>query len=435
VLAKKYLQLIFILAFGFLCLTENSYAANKPDGDCDIFAGKAEMVQPNQLPVGTTFWGFYKCSSCGLETSSKPSGNTVACANCGSTHTDEKFYAVSVGKVGVTQDQHADDKNSAQAASGKKWTCPSCSTSNFNTATACEQCGAPKPGSPHQYLGHEHEAIPSADQLVQKNPRFKGKKKIMMWAAAALVSTSAIIGIKWGFSSYEVTGTVAGTGWQHTVVVDKFTQTTDEDWANQVREQQPVMPQGGRGEVPGKFNIRNPHTAVHHYQSVQTGTETVQVPYDEPYTDTETQTVDNGNGSFTTQTVTVTRSRTAYRSETRPVYTQVPVYETKVDYDTFVWLENYRRNLKGDFPKDADPLPWPVVEAGPLERLRHFSEYKVILTYNDGKNKQSYEVTPATESDFRSWKPGSLYILVKNNFGMVLNIKPLNAEVSSETDF
>jgi len=226
-----------------------------------------------------------------------------------------------------------------------------------------------------------------------------------------------------------VTGKVSSADYTHTIALERFEETTKRDWDQDVRKSSPVMPVGGSGERSGQFNIRNPREELHHYEKEFTGYRTETYTDREPYTTYESRTKSNGNGSFTQQSVPVTKYRSVVKTRQVKEYRDKPIYRIKVDYDTYLWFEKFRRHVSGSLPhSDDQALPWPHVTPGPLDRLRHFSDYKVIISYEyDGKTK-SYEVTPSTESEFRNWQPGEERILVRNNFGMILEVKPMEQD-------
>jgi len=188
----------FLFQLLLVLLTPRLADAMTPDDSCDVTGGRMEFSKPSDLPDDTTFWGYYKCSNCVTETSSKPIDGVQTCDNCGSPHTNEAFYATKKGTEAVAEDQLATSENIDEALSGEKRVCPYCKSTQFDNEKNCLQCGGGADGLAFDQRYDSAGLERFERDQVAKNPRLKKKSKVVMWASGAVILVASTIGLSWG---------------------------------------------------------------------------------------------------------------------------------------------------------------------------------------------------------------------------------------------
>ena len=383
-----------------------------------------------------TFYGFWTCRSCGRENSGKDRN----CNGCGHPRDkDTKFYPVSRGNSPKPREYIENFVDP-----GPDWNCSFCGGMNSATRNDCEGCGHTRDESDKHYFelhperveqrknlsdfNHDSDAptwdtegdpiyrkrqeqtedeYPEedhfentrSDEAVQPDSNFFGTTEkslldraknfsfLIKPALAVLALVALIIGLVFLLKPKAAEVTVIDKTWERNVVIEEYRTVHEEDWS---------IPIGGR-QTGSHQEIHHYDTVLDHYETV-TKSRTVQSGGHYEVTGYQ----DNGNGTFTEITTYVPDYTTETYTEQEPVYIQVPVYQTKYEYDIDKWQFDHYETTRGhtDRPYFAETkdLPQDFRTNGTNET------YKITATYTY-KNK-SYQKD--FKIDFDKWQAISI---------------------------
>lgn len=209
------------------------------------------------------------------------------------------------------------------------------------------------------------------------------------------------------------TAKLQSKNWLRTVQVEDLKTFRETDWHNH-------LPIGAR-------QVRS-FTALRYYDHVRTGSRTeYRTVTDRVQTGTrrvKTGTRNKGNGFFEdvyeTRPVYETRSRQEPYSV--PTYTDIPVYDTKVEYDIDRWVPGqvYRADGTNDAPH------WPNIMVGPNQRRGNAADsYRAV--FKDSKGETVEKIV--NEAQYNTLNAQVTYKL-NTAFGSVTDVQELQAEKS-----
>jgi hypothetical protein len=355
--------------------------------------------------------GCWDCASCGAV---GLLGREVSCTQCGNPRAEGTRFYLQEDAPEVT-----DAERLAEANAGADWLCEHCSASARATDESCPGCGAPRGSSPTQEVKdyaladvprtgerEERRAIPPAPQTAAApRPRRSLFKR-------AMVGLLALMGWCY-FRPREITATLAEKSWERSVEVEAYRTVRESDWS---------VPAGGR-TINSFQAIRSYRQELDHHETrTRTVSEQVQVGT-RTYTCGQT---DMGNGYFEDKTCTEPEYETRSHEETyqEPIYRQVPIYDTKYDYDVERWVTDTVLVASGtaDDPADADAPSWPNPRLAERRRVGDRKE-KYILVFREGDDTYRTEV-PLSQYD--ALRVGGAMRIKVNNAGLVRIVEPAN---------
>ncbi len=390
--------------------------------------------------------GAWDCTQC--NTKGIP-GRQLNCSHCGDPRNplldpEERPYLPANASV-VT-----DDEGLRLAELGPNWNCGQCGESNLSTSIRCMKCDEPlnyddDVAGVHTYVSGvdaQGVATVSDEQLdedridlvlegtdnlrelepdpliapsrtlaaadiprrgiVDPPPRAQpyrlsvalGGKTLPKSTPIVSAIVAAIIVILGGgtltyntfFKTSTVELTVNNMTWERQIEIEEFRTLNREGW-----------------DHPTDARIQSKRPKVHHYESVKTGTITVE--YTESHevkTGTTTvevacgsRTVDNGNGFFTEETTYCDQEVPVYQTvhETKEreedVYEDIPVKKTWYVYEIDRWETDRFDTSSGDSDKAGVMPAWPATtESGSDERVGNEKRetYEVDLTDAEGRS-------------------------------------------------
>jgi hypothetical protein len=298
--------------------------------------------------------------------------------------------------------------------------CEHCASSARATQDVCPGCGAPRGSSPTQAVTTygmadvprdgerpERRAVPpEAAAAIPPTPPNRPRS----WLKRGAVAMLALLGWCY-FRPHEVTATVAEKSWERSLEVEAYRTVRESNWD---------VPSGGR-TVNSYQAIRSYRQELDHYETrsrtvseqVQTGTRT--------YTCGQK---DMGNGYFEDQTCTEPEYETRSHEESyqEPIYRQIPIYDTKYDYDVERWVTDTVLVVQGkaDHPSDADTPTWPQPRLSERRREGERKE-KYVLVFHDDRNHTYQREVPLTQ--YQALHVGEPAHIRVNNAGMVLAVE------------
>ena len=289
---------------------------------------KAATVTDSELLKLATARADWFCSHCG----SGNIGNGDKCSSC------------SASRYGTAEEDHPDFKGDHKKAQIEMWACSRCKGLTDTDDTSCSKCGHPRyepvpPSSPDEestprptkrdkvaetWARVQAEAPPKEeDPWVERAQAEQTSRQRMLifggGAAAVLLTLFVAFGI-WASQTHETTGTVTGSTWSQSVIVQQWTDITERNWAHQTSEVREVLPVHGSGERAGMEKLastcRQEHFSDERYvcgshqeceDVYRTERESYSCSKSESYVCGETCS-DNGNGFATCRDKHCTRS-------------------------------------------------------------------------------------------------------------------------------
>lgn len=421
------LLLVLYVVFGCGLLTQGAAATDK---NCFGEAFPQPPKKPGEIDiddvaVGTTVWGKYKCTGCKQIVTGNPNDltGTVDCPNCGKPQSKgEKAFLgkhdkFTQGEVVTTQ------ADRTRAESGEHWNCSFCSAARYPSDPRCAGCGAEK--DPIYEARKEelarHAAEESARSREIENPTYKGVPTSVKVAAGVGAAAAVGGGVYWATRETAMDAVVSNMAWSHTIQRETFTQKTERDWRRKIPRESPRMPVNGVGEIAGAENIRDCQNEKSGTKQVSDGMKDVEV--DEPIEIKDPPTYDwqdNGNNSFTKVEVPHSHMGTHKVWKRVEQFHEEDVFEEKCTYDTYEWQPNGEpKSTTGTTSTPGTPLPWPKVAMGPIDRPRPSSSYRVTFSYRLKDKVMNVDKAYPTEEQFSQWTPGSNVVIKRNNLGAV----------------
>ncbi len=273
--------------------------------------------------------GRWDCNRCGHSGNLGPSTH---CSQCGATRPKEVVFYLPEDAEIVT-----DEDRIQEAHQGADWVCGYCVSNNKASNLHCTTCGNPNGGKEKTLEQREYALgeVPTGEkeksayqddyeELMEKKPGLARLLKKLGLPGGILV---AVFGFLASFSS-TIDVTVEAMPWERTIFTEHYIEVEEEDW-----------------QVPTAGRMLDAFQAVHHYNKVSKGFETVTR---DKKVQVGTRKVvcgqrDKGNGYFEDvycdEPVYETQTET-YQEE---IFEKVPVYKTKYRFAIFRW-------------KDAEPL-------------------------------------------------------------------------------
>ncbi len=376
------------------------------------------MTERRRIIEGT--WSCNSCDHQGIP------GRDKVCPNCRNPREDAEakfdFGAADAASGKRTAATVTDEQVLAAAAAGEDWFCEYCAASNRGDAPKCKSCRAERSATsprakPQTLLPTPPPAVPAAPP-----PKKRSWGLILGGIGLAMVSCCGVCGI-WATRTHEVKGEVVAMEWTRKAHLERFDETTKEDWRDALTVTAPVMPTNGAGERPGVADIRACRREQRTTRKVADGTERVCRTKSRRVScgsEERCSTKDLGNGMAEEVCRDVTKycdeSYEDCQSETR--YRTEPVFADKCSYTTFAWRQVDEQVLSGD----EATLSWPTVSPGARERMRREESYRVKVRYEDEGKQTEHLVEPKTEAEFLAWKRGGAVTVKVDNLGSVSEV-------------
>jgi hypothetical protein len=357
--------------------------------------------------------GRWDCATCGAV---GLLGRDLDCTQCGNPRPEGTRLYLPEDAPEVTEPERL-----AEAGAGADWACEHCGASARATDDCCPGCGAPRGTSPTQEVATFAMAdVPreGGEQERRANPPPPPPPPVRRrnpWVVRGVIAMLVLLG--WCFfRPREITATLAEKSWERSLEVEAYRTVRESDWN---------VPSGGR-TVNSFQAIRSYRQELDHYETrTRTVTEQVQ-------TGTRTYTCgqkDLGNGYFEDQTCTEPEyeSRSHEESYQEPIYRQIPIYDTKYEYDVDRWVTDTVLVAQGkaDDPGDADAPAWPQPRLADRRREGERKE-KYVLVFHDNRDHTYQREVPLEQ--YQALRVGASTQIRVNNAGTLLEVKVPGAE-------
>jgi hypothetical protein len=384
------------------------------------------------------FWGKWDCTSCDTR---GISGEFKICSSCGNPREKGELANAYVSGSKLNSGRVVGVEEVKTPYVGPDWHCFNCDSGNKGNVDKCKQCGAPAAGNtPQKYSKTFTEKINppprnnpkyppyTPPKTPRNNPPLSPPPSPPSSKAAILVSSGVstltvlgglalaitlIVGIWWGFSSYEIPGEVTGMNWSHTTSKQTFSQYSDNDWRSNLTESRTIMPVNGSGEHAG-VNIGSCYQKHHHYEQYQCGTTTEQRSR-QVQTGTKEQCSapkSMGDGSLQQDCWDVPTYSTEYYDVQVPKYCENSIEKPYCSYTSYRWVSSGSETDKGS---GKQPREWPTLTVGQHDRLLYTGSWAVRIDYDD----TYHTVKPRNERDYLTWNVGDQVTVEKFNIGAV----------------
>ena len=333
------------------------------------------------------YWDCPVCGNKGIR------GDVTNCPSCGRARGEVQFYMKGYTE-GETREEnersdveYLDEEQAKYVSKNPDWYCSFCNSLNSDNAEFCSNCGSSRADSEANYFEmlqkkKEREAAETAAQPQVSSSQQKPSRSPMK---VLLVVLLAIIALFMWLNGNKTSGDLTVTSLQ---------------WARNINIEENRMYQESGWELPAGAEQTDARSELHHYDSVLSHYESVEVQrsrqvvdhYETYYTYT-----DNGNGTFTEVPHERPVYTTEYYTETvqQPVYQQIPRYQTKYYYNIWRWTPSRDVTASGE---DHNAF-WPEVELGENEREGQRTE-AYTFTVEHRKNKGAPETYRLAESDW-----------------------------------
>ena len=333
------------------------------------------------------YWDCPVCGNKGIR------GDVTNCPSCGRARGEVQFYMKGYTE-GETREEnersdveYLDEEQAKYVSKNPDWYFSFCNSLNSDNAEFCSNCGSSRADSEANYFEmlqkkKEREAAETAAQPQVSSSQQKPSRSPMK---VLLVVLLAIIALFMWLNGNKTSGDLTVTSLQ---------------WARNINIEENRMYQESGWELPAGAEQTDARSELHHYDSVLSHYESVEVQrsrqvvdhYETYYTYT-----DNGNGTFTEVPHERPVYTTEYYTETvqQPVYQQVPRYQTKYYYNIWRWTPSRDVAASGE---DHNTF-WPEVELGENEREGQRTE-AYTFTVEHRKNKGAPETYRLAESDW-----------------------------------
>lgn len=331
--------------------------------------------------------GVWDCRYCGKKGIPGPETD---CTGCGSPRDPDVDFYLPEDAEYIT-----DEKEIEEAEAGPNWTCAYCGSDNRAVEDRCPSCGNTRSDSDRmrEVKEYDEEDVPHTEEDTRETePSIPGesareargtspkKPGLGCGITGAAILTAIIALLIFLFWPRQVNVSVISRNWERTIDIEHFTPVRESGWS-----------------LPANARLIREFQDIHHYDKVldhyETRTKQVKVKVgEEQYVCGK---IDMGNGYFKDKYCT----RPVYenREETyqEPVYTKVPVYRTRYEYNVKRWkLERVSRaGGKNNPPK------WP--EGPPSGNEWREGERKETYTFELQDPEQK---THELEVDFNTWQ-------------------------------
>ena len=353
--------------------------------------------------MGKLVMGYWDCPYCDKK---EIRGDTAVCPACGRPRGQVKFYMKGQAQNqerradDVADIEYVDEEKAKYVSRNPDWYCSFCETLNSDNAETCRSCGASRADSEANYFQMREKV--EAREAAGRKPAAETPKKpsrlpmILIACVLAAVGLFMFMNGKTTSRDYRITG----FSWERAIQVEQNQLFHESDWS---------VPSGG--------SVTSQRSEIHHYDSIFDHYENVEVQrsrrvvdhYETYYTYT-----DLGNGLFDQVEHQRPVYTTEYYTETeqRPVYAQVPRYQTKYYYDIWRWTPTRQATASAD---DHSPYwPDPQLKADEREGQRA-AVYRLTITNTKNNESARYRVS---ESDWNGLREGEdIYFTVKRSGG------------------
>jgi len=369
----------------------------------------------------------WDCASCDR---TRILGRHTRCPSCGASvrvnNRQDPYYDPGPGAPEVT-----DPELLRMAMAGVNKVCTRCDAIFRAGDTECPSCGTVPAEGVDIRLGGTPPRPPRPSQSYQPwtpDPPSTPRTPVPPAAVAGVLAALALLALLcWGFSSHGVTAEVTAKTWSRTVAVETWVQVTRSDWSHNITTTSHVDPVEGHGERAGKENVRNCRQDISGYHKVRTGSHQVCASFLPLIPNAEAGSHGNGFGSHSSPSHSSPSHSSPSSHASSPHthvptchtvtdYTSVPDYDTKCDYDTWVWAPTTTKTAEGTA---TDPRVWPELDAaGALQRTVKSENAAVTLTY---RTTETYEY-PIAAAVYDQWPIGKQVPIRVSNFGSVSEV-------------
>ena len=346
--------------------------------------------------------GYWDCPYCGTRGNR---GDVVNCPSCGRARGEVQFYVKNYEEgQSLTEDQlnqyeQVDEEKAKYISKNPDWYCSFCNSLNSDNARNCGNCGASRADSESNYFQmlqkkKDREAAEAAAQPQVQEPK---KRTRPPWLVIACVVLAVIGLVVWLNGKTSGDWKVTGLYWERSVQVEQNRMFSESDW---------TLPAGAEQTA-----ARN---ELHHYDSVLDHYETVEVQRSRQVFDHYEYTlVDNGNGTFSEQSHPVYRTEYYTDTEQKPVYRQVPRYQTKYYYNIWRWVASRVATASGD----SHDAAWPDLNLAEDERDSGRNEQKYIFTVENLKKPGETRSFQVDENVWDGINTGDTLTITDTNTG------------------
>ena len=330
--------------------------------------------------MGRIIMGYWDCQYCGAK--GNP-GDKRECPKCGHPRDESvTFY--------MKDKEYVSEEKAETVSKNPDWYCSFCNTLNSDKDEFCKGCGASKLDSEKNYFEIQEEKIrKAAEEAAQSQtsvPTRSGFKKrwILLGILVALLIYSLI--------PKHNPAKITSLDWTRTISVEQNVLCEEDDWS-----------------LPNGAELTGTREEIHHYDHLLDHYEDVQVQKSRQVIDhyeTRYTYKDLGNGYFEEESYEepVYTTEYYYETEERPVYIDVPRYQTKYYYTIWRWKESRKVTDSGT----GHTAKWPEYSLATDEREgRKEGTYTVTFTNDKGKT-YTYEMS---ESDWNNVNVGDAYDL------------------------
>ena len=348
--------------------------------------------------------GRWDCTQCGTVGNR---GRQKSCPSCGHPRPEKvRFYLPSDTKK-------VEDKALIQKAkAGADWICDYCAASNHAEKKSCKQCYAPRDGNRTQEVKeYKQGAVPrQGDEADEPAPSPPPQKKAEEKPAQSMSRSGWLMLLALVFlclcgtwflflRNTNVNATVTGFEWERTIQVEEQKTLTEEGW-----------------DIPADGRYISEEEAIRSYNQVfvRNETRTREIP-EQVQTGTRSYPCgqrDLGNGFFEELTCQEPTYETRIRTETyqEPVYTQVPIFDTKYTYEIDRWVDG---RLEKETGTTQNP-EWPLIYLTEFEREAERNETYFIEFTNVDEKRYTIEMELA---EWQTFSLGDEEIIIVDSFG------------------
>ena len=344
--------------------------------------------------------GYWDCPVCGTK---EIRGDVTNCPSCGRARGDVQFYVKdyqegqSLREEELNQYEHLDEEQAKYVSKNPDWYCSFCNSLNSDNVESCGNCGASRADSEANYFEmlkrkKEREAAETAAQNAQ--PQTKRRSPLAVFAVILLAIIAIFVWMNGSKTSGDLK--VTALNWTRVISVEENRMFNESGWT-----------------LPAGAEQTDARQEIHHYDQVIDHYEDVQVPRTRQVYDHDEYTLeDNGNGTFSQVSHPVYRTETYYETERRPVYVQVPRYQTKYYYNIWRWTPSRDVTASGDDHNAA----WPEVILAENEREGQKTE---VYRFSVESTKKAGEtaVYRLAESDWMNINPGDQIFITAKRTG------------------
>jgi peptide methionine sulfoxide reductase MsrB len=411
-----------------------------------------------EVPRHTIREGAWDCVYCGRKLNR---GSEKFCGGCGVPRgQDVQFYLPEDARL-VT-----DEAELSRAKAGPDWKCEYCGGDNQSDKDICSGCGAPREGAParkviefrdgmdkqgrkveytliasksgfiveamgqrfegatsdeafKKFFSHLRESEKKASEkgpevspgpAPQKPPEPKKSSLLLKGCGLGCAGLFILFILFSLFMAMprKASGIVSGFHWEASVEQERLNTLTESKWED---------------EMPRDARFLSRSREIHHYDKVQTGTQTVTKTVTEKVKvgtkKVKVGTRDKGNGYFEDvyEDQPVYEEREKKVTVNEPVYKDVPVYKNKVTYNVDRWQVVETKKASGEDQNAS----LPQVETGAKARQGKVVEKYVV--YFEGKRKKKLTYVAKSRDEWLAFKPGQSYKLKADLYGNVKQIE------------